>query len=120
PARVLRLLEPALAGTGPAVAPVACDLEHTAFDRAVTSLAPAEPLEAPGIAAVLTTSGSTGEPKGVLLSAAALRHSASATLERLGGPGQWLLALPVDRIAGLQILVRTIVAGAPAPEVCTT
>ncbi|HEY6738083.1 MAG TPA: o-succinylbenzoate--CoA ligase [Actinopolymorphaceae bacterium] len=119
PARVLRHLEPALAGTGPAVAPVACDLEHATVDRAVTSLAPAEPLEAPGIAAVLTTSGSTGEPKGVLLSAAALRHSATATLARLGGPGQWLLALPVDRIAGLQILVRTIVGGSPAPELCT-
>ena len=60
---------------------------------------------------VVETSGSTGEPKQVLLGAAAVRASATAGLARLGGPGQWLLALPVRRVAGLQILVRSILAG---------
>ena len=60
---------------------------------------------------VVATSGSTGEPKQVLLSAAALRASAAASLARLGGPGQWLLALPVSAIGGLQVLVRSILAG---------
>ncbi|MFC3892170.1 o-succinylbenzoate--CoA ligase [Lentzea rhizosphaerae] len=57
------------------------------------------------------TSGSTGEPKTVLLDAAALTTSAEATHERLGGPGTWLLALPTSHIAGAQVLVRSIVAG---------
>ncbi|WP_330272231.1 o-succinylbenzoate--CoA ligase [Lentzea sp. NBC_00516] len=57
------------------------------------------------------TSGSTGEPKTVLLDADALTTSAQATHERLGGPGTWLLALPTDHIAGVQVLVRSIVAG---------
>lgn len=61
-------------------------------------------------ALVVPTSGSTGAPKGVMLEAAALLHSANATLARLGGPGLWLLALPVTHIAGLQVLVRSIVA----------
>lgn len=57
------------------------------------------------------TSGSTGEPKTVLLDAGALTSSAEATHERLGGPGTWLLALPTNHIAGVQVLVRSIVAG---------
>lgn len=61
-------------------------------------------------AVVIGTSGSTGVPKGVLLSAAALRASATATMDRLGGPGHWLLALPVHHIAGLQVVVRGLVA----------
>jgi O-succinylbenzoic acid--CoA ligase len=60
---------------------------------------------------VIATSGSTGTPKGVQLSSAALRASAQATHQRLGGPGHWLLALPVHHIAGLQVLVRTIDGG---------
>lgn len=61
-------------------------------------------------AVVIGTSGSTGEPKGVMLSAGALRASALATYERLGGPGHWVLALPVHHVAGLQVLVRGLVA----------
>ncbi|MFD5824233.1 o-succinylbenzoate--CoA ligase [Lentzea sp. NPDC060358] len=57
------------------------------------------------------TSGSTGEPKTVLLDADALTSSAHATHERLGGSGTWLLALPTNHIAGVQVLVRSIIAG---------
>ncbi|SDF91828.1 O-succinylbenzoic acid--CoA ligase [Blastococcus aurantiacus] len=71
------------------------------------------PLEA-GADLVVVTSGSTGTGRGVLLSADAVRASASATLERLGGPGSWLLALPVSAIAGLQVLCRSEVAGREA------
>ncbi|MGY1684025.1 o-succinylbenzoate--CoA ligase [Geodermatophilus sp. SYSU D00804] len=81
-------------------------------------LAPDEPLE-DGADLVVVTSGSTGGPRGVLLPAAALRASATATLDRLGGPGAWLLALPVSAIAGLQVLVRSVLGGTaptvPAP-----
>lgn len=60
------------------------------------------------------TSGSTGEPKDVVLSREALVASAEATHERLGGPGQWLLALPTTGVAGLQVLARSALAGHPA------
>ncbi|MBM7791223.1 o-succinylbenzoate--CoA ligase [Tenggerimyces flavus] len=104
---VLAPLRSALDG-GSAVAPVASGQERK---RLLDVLAPETPLELPGIAAILPTSGSTGEPKAALLPASALLHSAYATHERLGGPGSWLLALPPTRVAGLQVLVRGIVAG---------
>jgi O-succinylbenzoic acid--CoA ligase len=68
------------------------------------------------VALVVTTSGTTGTPKGALLSAAALTASASATHDRLGGPGRWLLALPPYHIAGLQVLVRSVLAGTAPVE----
>ena len=46
-----------------------------------------------------------------MLTAAALTASASATHQRLGGPGSWLLALPPYHIAGVQVLVRSVLAG---------
>ncbi|UFU02495.1 AMP-binding protein [Ruania suaedae] len=69
----------------------------------------------PGTALVLSTSGSTGNPRAVALGAEALRASARATHRRLRGPGQWLLTLPADHVAGVQVLVRSILAGT-APE----
>ena len=75
-------------------------------------LRPEEPLE-PGADLVVGTSGSTGRGRAVLLSAAAVTASATATLARLGGPGAWLLALPVSAIAGLQVLCRSIISGRP-------
>ncbi|OBH06713.1 o-succinylbenzoate--CoA ligase [Mycobacterium sp. E1747] len=68
------------------------------------------------VAVVVTTSGTTGAPKGALLTAAALTASATATHDRLGGPGRWLLALPPHHIAGLQVLVRGALAGSPPVE----
>ena len=63
------------------------------------------------LAVVVGTSGSTGTPKRALLTAGALRASARATHERLGGPGQWLLPLPAHHVAGLQVLLRSVEAG---------
>lgn len=60
---------------------------------------------------VIATSGSTGEPKRVVLSRDAMRASADATHARLGGPGQWELNLPPTYVAGVQVLYRTIRAG---------
>lgn len=57
------------------------------------------------------TSGSTAAPRDVLLSHAALLASATAAQRRLGGRAAWVLALPVDFVAGLQVLVRSVVAG---------
>ncbi|GAA5172421.1 o-succinylbenzoate--CoA ligase [Amycolatopsis dongchuanensis] len=90
---------------GPAVLPLAPGSE-----RLRDAMAPSEPVE-PGTAVIIATSGSTGEPKGVLLSADALRASAHATHRRLGGPGHWLLATPAQYIGGLQVIVRSLLAG---------
>ncbi|MGE0216636.1 o-succinylbenzoate--CoA ligase [Mycolicibacterium sp.] len=63
------------------------------------------------VAVVLSTSGTTGTPKGAMLTASALLASAEATHQRLGGPGRWLLALPAYHVAGFQVLARSVVAG---------
>ncbi len=68
------------------------------------------------IALVMPTSGTTGTPKGAMLSTRALIASASATHDRLGGTGTWLLALPTYHIAGLQVLVRSALAGTVPAE----
>lgn len=60
---------------------------------------------------VVETSGSTGRPKRVRLSRRAVLASATATHARLGGPGQWLLPLPTSYVAGLQVVVRSLLAG---------
>jgi len=45
-----------------------------------------------------------------MLTRVALRASADATHARLGGLGQWLLTMPAHHIAGIQVLVRSLVA----------
>lgn len=69
------------------------------------------------VALVVATSGTTGPPKGAMLTAAALVASATATHERLGGPGRWLLALPTYHIAGIQVLIRSLLAGTQPVQV---
>lgn len=64
----------------------------------------------PRIALVVETSGSSGAPKRVALSADALVANAAASQAALGGPGQWLLALPTHYIAGLNVLTRSLAA----------
>lgn len=102
---LLPALRAALDGTGPALAPHAVAADPPALGDAAAEALP------DGLALAVGTSGSTGHPKRALLTAAALRASADATHERLGGPGQWLLAMPAHHIAGLQVLVRSLVAG---------
>ena len=65
---------------------------------------------------MVETSGTTGRPKRVALSADAVLASAAASESALGGPGQWLLALPVQYIAGSNVLARSLAAGTtPVP-----
>ena len=104
---LLDALRAALDGTGPPLLPLPAGAAASAVLRA---LRPEEPLEYDDVALVVPTSGTSGEPKGVLLSTEALRASATATHERLGGAGQWLLALPTTHIAGIQVLVRSLLA----------
>ncbi|GAB3592235.1 2-succinylbenzoate--CoA ligase [Corynebacterium faecale] len=65
----------------------------------------------PHIALVMATSGSTGTPKGAQLTPGNLVSSADATHQYLGGEGQWLLAMPAHHIAGMQVLIRALIAG---------
>ena len=65
---------------------------------------------AQNVALVIETSGSTGVPKRVALSADALLASAAASAGAMGGQGQWMLALPAHYVAGAQVLVRSIAA----------
>lgn len=102
---LLPALAAALVGRGPAVLPLPPDPA-----RVLAACRPEEPLEHDEVALVVPTSGSTGEPKGVLLTAANLRASAEATQRWLGGPGQWLLAIPPTHIGGVQVLVRSLLA----------
>jgi O-succinylbenzoic acid--CoA ligase len=110
PGDVLHTVLPAVRAALDGAAPLAVLPAGPAAGTAREVLAPDEPLE-DGADLVVVTSGSTGAARGVLLPASALRASATATLERLGGPGTWLLALPVSAVAGLQVLVRSALAG---------
>ncbi|MBW0273318.1 O-succinylbenzoic acid--CoA ligase [Nocardia sp. MH4] len=106
---VLPHLRQALDGNGPAWLPIPTTDRREAR-RLSDALKPGDPID-DDVALVVTTSGTTGIPKGALLGAEALRASGNATHERLGGPGSWLLALPTHHIAGIQVLLRSILAG---------
>lgn len=65
----------------------------------------------PGVRLVVHTSGSTGVPKEVVLDRAAVLASVEASARRLGASGPWVLALPPTYVAGVQVIVRSLVAG---------
>lgn len=112
---LLPLLRAGLSGHGPAVAPHARGTVPPA--AATAPLGPDEDDPADPVAAVVSTTGSTGTAKHVLLPAAALLASAAATHDHLGGAGRWVLAVPAHTVAGVQVLVRSLVAGT-SPVVC--
>ncbi len=126
--RLAELLAAALDGSGPAILPLDAGLPAGRLAELIGALGPGSIEDAEGVstvrsgqdegvaegtAVIVATSGSTGAPKGVELSAAALRHSARASLDRVGArPGErWLCCLPVTHVAGLQVLVRSLVSG---------
>lgn len=68
------------------------------------------------VVAVIPTSGSTGAPKGVMLTKSALEASVTKGLERTGADPAvpWLCCLPVSHVAGILVLLRGMVSGTPA------
>ncbi len=62
-------------------------------------------------ALVIETSGTTGSPKQVWLSKEAVLSSARATSRAAGPEGVWWSSLPAHYIAGMQVIVRSLVAG---------
>ena len=77
------------------------------------SLTGGEPVEE-GVAAVVSTSGTTGVPKGVELTAAGIRASSLAVSSALGaGPrDRWLACVGLHSVAGLAIVARSWHTGA--------
>jgi O-succinylbenzoic acid--CoA ligase len=102
------LLTDALNG-GPPIAPLPPNSVERS--RAITMLRPTEAVVEADAAVVVATSGSTGVPKGVVLSRSAIRSSVDATHARLGGIGDWVLALPPYYVAGLMVLARARLTG---------
>jgi len=51
-----------------------------------------------------------------MLGTQAIMASAAAAARRLGGEGRWLLALPIEHIAGFNVVARAVLAGS-APTV---
>jgi o-succinylbenzoate---CoA ligase len=91
----------------------AFDPDEVEDDGGVTTVSSAKDGVSEDTALIIGTSGSTGAPKGVQLGAAALLYSARASLARTGArPGErWLCCLPVTHIAGIQVLVRSLLSG---------
>jgi o-succinylbenzoate---CoA ligase len=108
PEPLLAVLAGVLDGRESAILPVPADVQSA--ELLTTSLGIGERID-DDVAVVVTTSGTTGVPKGAMLTAPALIASASATHDRIGGPGNWLLALPAYHVAGLQVMVRSLLAG---------
>jgi O-succinylbenzoic acid--CoA ligase len=100
-------------------AAVVADPEATLPASIEAALADAAPLPA-GTALVVPTSGSTGEPRAIVLGHAALAASTAESVAALGcAPGErWVLALPLRHVAGLQVLARARALGT-APHVVT-
>ncbi|WP_035769179.1 o-succinylbenzoate--CoA ligase [Arthrobacter castelli] len=120
PLELLKPLADVLAGEGPVVAPYATDEPPANLLTGLTDLSPngaerhaqqAPAGLAPDTAVVVSTSGSTGEPKQTMLTIDSLAASSMATAITLQGEGQWLCTLPVHHVAGLQVLIRSLYAG---------
>ena len=97
------------------VAPVLLIDESTPLPRGSLLTDPPEPLpRGTEPQFILFTSGTTGRPKGAMLSPAALCASAEASARNLGWrpDDRWLLAMPLAHIGGLSILVRCLLARA--------
>jgi O-succinylbenzoic acid--CoA ligase len=115
---------------GDAVLPIDLRLAGPALARIVETLRPSvllddtgepsslhggEPVE-PGDALVVATSGTMGEPKGVVLTHKAVQASARATSAYLGvdpSKDRWLACLPLAHVGGLGVVTRAMLTGTP-------
>ncbi len=112
---LLSPLRRALAGTGPAIAPLPAQAPSGLRERLLRALRPDDPVPG-GVAAILATSGSTADPRGVLLPTSAIASAATALGRALGrAPGghQWVAALPLHSAGGFMVVARAILAGVP-------
>lgn len=115
---------------GDALLPLDTRLPRPALDALLASVRPAVLIDAdgvatkrdgavatePGDALVVATSGTTGTPKGVVLTHDAVRASAVATSDRLGvdpARDHWLACLPLAHVGGLSVVTRALVTDTP-------
>ncbi len=77
-----------------------------------TDLTGGRPVEH-GDALVVATSGTTGDPKGVVLTHEAVAASAAATSSRLDvrADDHWLACLPLSHVGGLAVVTRALLTG---------
>ncbi len=114
---------------GDAVLPLDHRLPRVAVEQVVSALRPSRivawddtyalpdglPVES-GDALVMATSGTTGEPKGVVLTHQALRSSAEATSAALSvdaATDHWVACLPLAHIGGMSVLLRALLTSTP-------
>jgi O-succinylbenzoic acid--CoA ligase len=114
---------------GDTVFPVDQRLPGPAVDALMGSLRPGSVVDAagthhlaggvptePGDALVVPTSGTAGEPKGVVLTHDAVRSSALASSSALAvdpDSDRWVACLPLAHIGGLSVLTRALATGTP-------
>ena len=115
-AEVRAALAARMDGDGPAFALVPAPSRHVSTDYARMvreAVRPDLPLEDIDTALVAATSGSTGAPRGVIITRATLRAAVEASWAHLPGLRDcaWVLALPVTSIGGFGALVRAQLAG---------
>jgi O-succinylbenzoic acid--CoA ligase len=106
---LLPALVGALAGTGPAIAPLPAAGPHDYARRLAAAVRPEHPVP-DDVAIVAATSGSTGDPSGVLLPASALRAAAEGFAARFGRH-RWVATLPLHHAGGLMVAVRSVLDG---------
>jgi O-succinylbenzoic acid--CoA ligase len=100
---------------GDAVLPLDPRLPGPARDRVLAAARPDEPVEE-GDALVVATSGTTGDPKAVVLTHEAVAASARATSARLAvdpDRDRWLACLPLAHVGGLSVVTRALLTGTP-------
>jgi o-succinylbenzoate---CoA ligase len=107
---------------GDAAFPVDRRLPNTARRRLIDEFASGRLIDAdgvhnlsgrgvePGDALVVATSGTTGDPRGVVLTHSAVLASALATSTRLGvtADDTWLACLPLSHVGGLSVVTRAM------------